>query len=198
LADASASRFIFLGDYIDRGPDSRAVVERLMELQGRVPRRVICLKGNHEQMLEQTEVDSFQLLNWLANGGNTTLASYQAEHPRGIPLAHRAWLESLALYFDDGLRFFVHAGVDPFTPLDRQRAEILLWVRDEFPDDIDTGRLIVHGHTPQLSGVPELRRFRLNLDTAAFAGGPLTAAVFTNEQVAPIAFIDDSGEITRL
>ena len=164
-------RFVFLGDYIDRGPDSRSVVHRLIELQEELPDAVICLKGNHEQMLEHAERDAVQLFNWLANGGNTTLNSYRQ-------------------------RFFVHAGVDPFAPLNRQRDEVLLWVRDEFSEDIDTGRLIVHGHTPLLSGKPELRRWRLNIDTAAFAGGPLTAAMFTNEQVTPIAFLTDSGAIT--
>jgi serine/threonine protein phosphatase 1 len=191
-------RFIFLGDYIDRGPDSRSVVHQLIELQEELTDAVICLKGNHEQMLENAERDAVQLFNWLANGGNTTLDSYRVRHPRHIPLEHRAWLSSLPLQFDDGQRFFVHAGVDPFAPLNRQREEVLLWVRDEFPEDIDTGRLIVHGHTPLLSGKPELRRWRLNIDTAAFAGGPLTAAMFTNEQVTPIAFLTDSGAITRV
>src|SRR3954454_20600145 len=100
------------------------------------------------------------------------------------------------MFFDDGLRFFVHAGVDPFTSLDQQREDVLLWARDEFPDDIDTGRLIVHGHTPQMSGRPELRPYRLNLDTGGFAGGPLTAAVFRSDTVRPFVFLNSSGEVT--
>ena len=197
-ADERTTRFIFLGDNIDRGPDSRAVVQRLMTLQAGSDHPVICLRGNHEQMLEQAAFDPLQLLNWVTNGGDTTLDSYQVDHPRHIPDSHRKWLQSLPFFFNDGLRFFVHAGVDPFTPLDQQRDDILLWVRDEFPVDIDTGRFIVHGHTPQLSGKPELRRLSLNLDTGAFFGGPLTAAVFDQTRPKPLAFITDTGDITQV
>jgi serine/threonine protein phosphatase 1 len=195
-AGERTSRFIFLGDYIDRGRNSRAVVDRLILFQKQNQNSVICLKGNHEQMLDRAVRDSLSLVNWLTNGGNATLDSYRADHPRSIPFEHRAWLKSLPLYFDDGQRFFVHAGVDPFSPLTEQVEDVLLWVRDEFPEDVDVGRLVVHGHTPLLSGEPDLRRHRLNLDTAAFTGGPLTAAVFTNEEILPTAFITDTGRIT--
>jgi len=192
------ARYIFLGDYIDRGPNSKAVVDRLIMLQQGSPGSVICLGGNHEKMLAAAESDPLELLNWLANGGDKTLASYAVDHPQQIPSPHREWLQSLPLVFDDGLRFFVHPGVDPFTALDQQREDVLLWVRDEFPDDIDIGRLIVHGHTPQRSGRPELRPRRLNLDTGAFAGGPLTAAAFRSSTTGPVAFLTSSGEVTRI
>src|SRR4051794_1737238 len=167
-AGDDSARYVFLGDYIDRGPDSKAVVDRLILLQRGSPASVICLKGNHEKLLADAQSDPLELLNWVANGGDKTLASYAIDHPQQIPKPHREWLKSLPLFFDDGVRFFVHAGVDPFTALNQQREEVLLWVRDEFPDDIDTGRLIVHGHTPQRSGLPEVRPYRLNLDTGAF------------------------------
>jgi serine/threonine protein phosphatase 1 len=189
------ARYVFLGDYIDRGPNSKAVVERLITLQRGSTGSVICLKGNHENMLAHAEFEPLEMLNWLANGGDKTLASYAIDYPQHIPTLHREWLKSLPLFFDDGLRFFVHAGVDPFAAFDDQREDVLLWVRDEFPDNIDTGRLIVHGHTPLWFGRPELRPYRLNIDTGAFAGGPLTAAVFRSSTTAPIAFLTSSGEV---
>lgn len=92
--------------------------------------------------------------------------------------------------YDDGARLFVHAGVNPEKPLDAQGDRDLLWIRQPFlSDGRDYGRLIVHGHTPRLDGQPELRSNRVNLDTGAVYGGPLTAAVFTEGAVRPAAFL---------
>ncbi len=107
-----------------------------------------------------------------------------------LPRAHLDWMRSLRLTYDDGRRFFVHAGVDPEKPLDAQDEHDLLWIREPFlDDDRDYGRLIVHGHTPLVTAMPELRRNQLNLDTAAVFGGPLTAAVFDDTQTEPLAFL---------
>jgi serine/threonine protein phosphatase 1 len=96
----------------------------------------------------------------------------------------------LPLTYDDGRRFFVHAGVDPEKPLETQDEAVLLWIRETFlENDRDYGRLIVHGHTPLSTAKPELRRNRLNLDTAAVFGGPLTAAVFDDAQTQPIKYL---------
>lgn len=99
-------------------------------------------------------------------------------------------MRSLPLTYDDGRRFFVHAGVDPQRPLDAQDEAALLWIREPFlEDERDYGRLIVHGHTPLVTAKPELRRNRLNLDTAAVFGGPLTAAAFDGSQTTPIKYL---------
>lgn len=91
---------------------------------------------------------------------------------------------------DDGLRLFVHAGIDPERPLAEQDDDALLWIREPFLSSTrDHGRLIVHGHCPIFSGVPDLRANRLNIDTAAVYGGPLTAAIFSEDQAMPIEFI---------
>ena len=108
--------------------------------------------------------------------------------------AHLLWLAALPLCHDDGLRFFVHAGVDLAVPLNRQEAEVMLWMREPFltrSDRVDCGRFVVHGHTPQRSGVPDLRRHRVNLDTAAVIGGPLTAAAFDDSRPEPLGFLTD-------
>ena len=181
-------RLVFLGDYIDRGPDSRAVVETLIGLERDMPGMVICLRGNHEALLlEALAKDDMGL--WLFNGADTTLASYGVRHVAELPREHLAWYAALKTSFDDGLRFFVHAGVDPERPLDDQREHDLVWMREPFlSTQRDYGRLIVHGHTPQRNGKPDFRRWRLNLDTAAVYGGRLTAAIFDDKQREPIAF----------
>jgi serine/threonine protein phosphatase 1 len=99
-------------------------------------------------------------------------------------------MRALRLTYDVGRRFFVHAGVDPAKALQAQDAAALLWIREPFlKEERDYGRLIVHGHTPVTTEEPELRANRLNLDTAAAFGGPLTAAVFEDVQTGPVAFL---------
>ena len=116
------------------------------------------------------------------------------EHPSELPPQHFDWIAALPLAFDDGRRTFVHAGVDPARPLDRQSEHDLVWIREPFLSSArDYGRLIVHGHTPLTSGFPDVRPNRLNIDTAAVYGGPLTAAVFTDDATGPVAFLTDRG-----
>jgi serine/threonine protein phosphatase 1 len=182
-------RLVFLGDYIDRGPESAGVVRFVLTLQTEAPDRVIALKGNHEAWALEF-VEGMPGLSWLRNGGLATLTSYGAGRVGELPKAHLDWMRSLRLSYDDGRRFFVHAGVDPEKPLDAQDETDLLWIREPFlDDDRDYGRLIVHGHTPLEQAVPDLRSNRLNLDTAAVFGGPLTAAAFDDVQTEPIAFL---------
>jgi diadenosine tetraphosphatase ApaH/serine/threonine PP2A family protein phosphatase len=188
------ARFVFVGDYIDRGPESRGVVEYLRQLQSRLGDNAVCLKGNHEVIATAAFEDSAHDLVWLANGGEATLQSYGVESGRELPADHVAWLRSLPLTFDDGQRLFVHAGVDPRKPLERQDEQDLLWIRQPFLSDLrDYGRLIVHGHTPVRTGIPELRVNRVNIDTGAVFGGPLTAAVFVPDRREPIDFLQAAG-----
>jgi len=189
---------VFLGDYIDRGPDSRAVIDALIDghAQGR---NWTFLKGNHDRMfcwfMEETPRHEDYLpveLNWLHPrlGGDTTLASYGVEFtPRtrakkvhrlareAVPRAHIDFLEAMPLTFETDDLFFVHAGILPGLPFHQQIEHDLLWIRQEFHNDTRMHpKLVVHGHTP----VEKATHFgnRINLDTGAGFGKPVTAAVF--------------------
>jgi serine/threonine protein phosphatase 1 len=192
-ADARDMRFVFLGDYIDRGPDSAGVVRYMMRLQDELQDRLIALRGNHEAFVLGLLDGVVPVGIWLRNGGVETLASYGVREAGELPRAHLEWMRSLRLSYDDGRRFFVHAGIQPGEPLDAQDEQALLWIREPFlSDGRDYGRLVVHGHTPLETAVPDLRANRLNLDTAAVYGGVLTAAVFDDAQTGPLAFLQAS------
>jgi serine/threonine protein phosphatase 1 len=185
-------RLVFLGDYVDRGPASREVVDRLIDLERARPEHIVCLRGNHEAaVLDLARGGDFDENLWLDIGGGTvTLASYGIAHVRDLPASHLAWMASLPLFYDDGRRFFTHAGVNPARPLADQQEEDLLWIREPFLSHTgDFGRLVVHGHTPLHNGIPDLRGNRLNLDTAAGYGGPVTAAVFLPDRTAPVIYL---------
>ena len=189
-AGGGPRKYVFLGDYIDRGPNSAAVVRFVADLQAKMPAQVVALMGNHEAMLLAAIDGTMPAEDWLWQGGAATLRSYGVAEANELPRDHIEWLRALTLTHDDGRRFFVHAGVDPRLPLDAQDEFDLLWIREPFlADDRDYGRLIVHGHTPLASGVPDLQRNRLNLDTGAVFGGPLTAAVFSDQATPPLAFL---------
>jgi Calcineurin-like phosphoesterase len=192
-ADGRPARWVFLGDYVDRGPDSRGVIELLMRRQQAQPGSLVCLRGNHEQMAIMAHADARAMPLWLANSGATTQRNYPETNGR-IADAHLAWPDALPYCHDDGLRFFVHAGIDLSVPLEAQEDEVMLWMREPFLsecDHVDCGRFIVHGHTPLKGGRPDLRKRRLNLDTAAVLGGPLTAAAFDDSRAEPLAFLTD-------
>jgi serine/threonine protein phosphatase 1 len=189
-ADGRPAVFVFLGDYIDRGPESAGVISYVVDLQARLPERVITLKGNHEAIALDVIDGVISAGDLLAQGGAATLRSYGVRSAGELPRAHVHWLRSLRLSHDDGRRFFVHAGIDPDRPLNAQRDTDLFWIREPFLSDRrDHGRLIVHGHTPIEGRNPDLRTSRLNIDTGAVFGGPLTAAVFGDADIKPIAFI---------
>ena len=192
-ANDAPPKFVFLGDAIDRGPDSRGVVEYLMDFRRRHPDHAICLCGNHEDMALHAIDDPAQVDQWVVrNGGRQALASYGVSGPAELPRDHVAWIRALPTHHDDGLRFFVHAGIDPSRPLNFQDRHDLLWMREPFlSDPRDFGRFIVHGHTPLKDGKPDLRTNRVNVDTAAVLGGPLTAAVFEDGRREPVGFLQE-------
>ena len=186
---SQAPRFILLGDYIDRGPDSRGVLEYLCSR----PPDVSAIIGNHEDMLLQGLDDPRAADLWLQNGGYETLNSYRASHASEIPMAHIELIRSMPVCIDDGVRLFVHAGIDPANIEGRNR-QVLLWTRKHPDGRAILPRLVVHGHTPTYSRKPELLPNRLNLDTGAGWGHRLTAAAFHDDQARPIAFLNDLDE----
>lgn len=180
------AKFIFLGDYIDRGADSRGVVDFLIHLQKCSPDEAICLRGNHEDLLLAALDSEDAELNWLSKGGDKTLSSYRVSRAKELPTPHIDWIRSLSLFHNDG-SLFTRAYID--RPLNRQRSRDLLWIRESFlSSDQNYGTLIVHGHTP-ICGKPDLRFNRLDIDTGAVYGRALTAAVFPEQHVAPSSFI---------
>jgi serine/threonine protein phosphatase 1 len=183
-------RLVFLGDYIDRGSESCAVVNTVRRLQVQSPEKVTCLMGNHEEMLLIAAQDRDALPWWLENGGGTTLASFGVEDAADLPLEVLEWMDELPTFCEDARRYYVHAGVNPAFPLDDQTDEDRLWIREPFLDsELDFGKHIVHGHTPLLTTTPDERQHRTNLDTAAVFGGALTAGVFTDEQDHAVAYL---------
>ncbi len=174
---ASGGTVIFLGDYVDRGPQSREVVERLMA--GPPPRwNWITLKGNHEDLMVNYHDEPVRQNAWIDNGGDKTLSSYGGL----IPPEHIDWARDLPSKFIDTYRVYAHAGIDPARPLDQQAEETLLWKR--YParaaDIHYPGYHIVHGHTPQRFG-PECYPGRTNLDTGAVFFGRLVVGRFDDD-----------------
>ena len=183
-----ACRLVFLGDLIDRGPEIAKSVALVRALQQATP-AVECLRGNHEQMMIDWLRKSDDL--WLVNGGVDTVESFAqtSGDPDELLTDAVEWMEGLPTWREDELRLFVHAGLRPGRPYDRQSDDDRLWIREGFLDvDYDFGKHVIHGHTPQLDG-PEQRRFRTNIDTGAVYGGALTAAVLDTENAAPVAFL---------
>lgn len=180
---------VMLGDYVDRGPDSAAVLDHLLVSLPQGFRR-ICLAGNHEVMM-QAFLDNPNLASgWLGLGGEQTLISYgidwygfadQNPSPAQlrqmldahIPQSHMTFLQSLALSCSIGDLVFVHAGMRPGVPMTEQDESDLLWMRYSDDDPGPAGKMVVHGHTPQAK--PEFLSNRICLDTGAFATGILSA-----------------------
>ena len=178
---------VFLGDYVDRGPDSASTLDLLIE-RGR-DFETVCLKGNHEAFMLEVLRDPAKLADWRKFGGLSTLMAYGIQpslNPdsveqvalietlaKHIPDAHRRFLEGLLPSFTCGDFFFVHAGVRPGVPLKEQTEADMLWIRDEFLDSEENfGKFVVHGHTPVRE--PDIRPNRVNIDTGAYATGNLT------------------------
>lgn len=169
---------VFLGDYIDRGPDSRQVVDEIMAIKKRLP-RVITLMGNHEQMLlhflEGREEGPF-----LEVGGAETLASYGIVPGRsdcaGVPRAHLDFFRELIPLWQNQEAIYVHAGLMPGRPLALQPKAWLFWAREEFLEsDYDFGKPVVFGHTPFPR--PHVGKHRIGIDTGAVYGGHLTCLI---------------------
>jgi serine/threonine protein phosphatase 1 len=185
---------VYLGDYIDRGPSSRQVIDQLIH-RG-LSHQSVFLKGNHEGFLIESLKNPRMLDNWEKNGGLQTLASYGIAPPTtstakeaigaalktAMPTSHHVFFSRLKSSFVCGGYFFVHAGARPGIALNRQSESDLLWIREEFLASAqDFGKIIVHGHTPVQQ--PDVRSNRINIDTGAFATGRLTCAALEHDEI---------------
>jgi serine/threonine protein phosphatase 1 len=180
-------RVVHVGDYCDRGPDTRGVIDFLIARMA-ADSRVICLRGNHDEGFRSFLASRPGAGIFINNGGETTAASYGVEADfsppaiertraalvRAVPDAHVAFLAALPYATVVGDFFLCHAGIRPGVPLERQDPQDLIWIRERFLDDPQLHpRVIVHGHTP--AEAVELRPNRVNVDTRAFASGRLSA-----------------------
>lgn len=189
---------VFLGDYIDRGFQSREVVDFL--LSERISQyQCIFLKGNHEEALMKFMTDPSFGPRWAGYGGLETLTSYSVRPPRirtageewgiacdalneAMPPDHRRFFNSLEISATIGDYIFVHAGLRPGRPLEEQVEEDALWIREEFlKDNSSFGVIVVHGHTPIAAPYRDFRR--IGIDTGAYLSGKLTAACFMRSDV---------------
>jgi serine/threonine protein phosphatase 1 len=179
VAPTPADVLVFLGDYVDRGPDSRGVLDRLIGL--RRTHRLVCLRGNHELMMVRSRTDPAERKMWLQVGGAETLASYGPSPGRtgkfdDVPAEHWQFLERDCVnWHETADHIFVHAGLNPAADLHEQYEEELFW--QFLPADgyrHQSGRLVVCGHTAQRSGKPLAVGGTVCIDTHAYAGGPLT------------------------
>ncbi|MFH1215955.1 MAG: metallophosphoesterase family protein [Pseudomonadota bacterium] len=179
--DMHEDRIIFLGDYIDRGPDSKKVVSFVIRLMDQAPGRVIPLLGNHEQIflasLTGENRDFF-----LRMGGDKTLLSYGITPPFSgqiasrIPVSHLHFFNELLLCWEDDDYIYVHAGLQPHVHVSQQSPRWCCWAREQFlGSDFDFGKKVVFGHTP--FDKPLIEKNRIGIDTGAVYGGRLTCLV---------------------
>ena len=188
---AEEAVLVHLGDYVDRGPDSAGVVARLAAGAPLPNVPTVNLMGNHEHLmlsaLATGETETTEL--WLANGGADSLQSWGVprsaqprEWPTYLPMPHLMFLRDLALRHEVGGYLFVHAGIRPDIPLDRQSRHDLMWIREPFLSWNESfGPVVVHGHTPRPE--PVVRSNRIGIDTGAVMGGVLTCAVLEGNRL---------------
>lgn len=203
IAPRAEDKLVFLGDYVDRGPSSRRVIDLVMELRDSKRCETVFLRGNHEDMFlaymgeEGSHGDVF-----LFNGGRATLASYgMPPQLRGagarerMPSAHLAFLRGLDLWHLHEPFLFVHAGISPLRPLEQQQKEDLLWIREEFIRNRHRlSQTVVFGHTPQREVFWNLP-FKIGLDTGCVYGNKLSCLDFTSRTLLQVGH--DSRRVTR-
>ena len=197
VADDLAARptseplLVHLGDYVDRGPDSAGVMAKLAAGPCVPDVPTVNLMGNHEQMmltaLATGETEATEL--WLANGGADSLLSWgvpRSAQPKEwaayLPKPLLIFMRDLAVRHEEGSYLFVHAGIRPGIPLDRQTRHDLMWIREPFLSFKEPfGPVVVHGHTPRHE--PTVRPNRIGLDTGAVMGGVLTCAILEDDRL---------------
>lgn len=185
---APGDTLVFVGDYVNRGPDSRGVLDLLLRVPEQWPGEVVCLKGNHEAaLLEQlTDPDLRTFDRFLNSMGSRAMVANYCPEPclhaflAAFPPEHRQFLEALRAWYEDDRGIYVHAGVPPGRH-PRQCPEAALYWMDyvwyQFP------KPVVHGHKPQKKGVPTLTPSRIAIDTGAGHGGPLSAVALPDLEV---------------
>jgi serine/threonine protein phosphatase 1 len=183
--DLDRHLLVFVGDYVDRGPDSSGVVDYIIDLKKKYnPENIICLMGNHERMFLNF-LQGHEEMFFLLNGGRETLISYWGNQwerrERRFPPGHAHFFETLKFYYETDDYIFVHGGLRPGLPLAGQREEDLLWIRKEFIlSECDFGRRVIFGHTPFRT--PLILPNKIGIDTGAVYGNKLTCILLPEEK----------------
>ena len=192
-ANGRPHQIITLGDYMDRGPNSKGVLDLLMTRPD-----IVRLRGNHEVMFMEAVSGGYSELNFFCtHGGRQTMASFGVEHPQEIEYRYKAFIRETKMYHEDARRIYVHAGISHRQPdMAKQNPDHLLWIREGFLDvNTPFPKYVVHGHTPQDTGEPDIRNNRTNCDSGCFFTGNLTAAVFDDSQDKPIGTLIARGPV---
>jgi serine/threonine protein phosphatase 1 len=183
--DLDRHLLVFVGDYVDRGPDSSGVVDYIIDLKKKYnPENIICLMGNHERMFLNF-LQGHEEMFFLLNGGRETLISYWGNQwerrERRLPPGHAHFFENLKFYYETDDYIFVHGGLRPGLPLAGQKEEDLLWIRKEFIlSECDFGRRVIFGHTPVRT--PLILPNKIGIDTGAVYGNKLTCILLPEEK----------------
>lgn len=199
VVDLASVKVVFLGDYVDGGPDTSLVIDALMQFGVLFPKWVF-LRGNHEQMLLDAMSDPDQFDTWFLQGGAETFRSYLDTSTLGgldralagpkhvIPQTHLNWMDSLPYYHETESFYFVHAGFVPNIPVEQSPLSALLWIRDDYiKSTYNWGKIVVSGHTPQLN--PRVMSNKILIDTMRHGKGPLTAVILNDNDPRAFEFV---------
>ena len=179
------SRFVFMGDYVDRGPEVSEVIAVIRLLQELMPEGdVVALMGNHEAMfIEELEVNG--CVRYSKNTRDS-FAKYGFRYK--VPDDVVDWLKNLSYYYEDDKHYYVHAGFQPGVPIEKQDKETMIWIREQFLySKFNFGKRVIHGHTPRLNNI-EQTEYRTNLDCGGCFGGSLMAAEIRSDRDYPVGF----------
>lgn len=165
---------VTLGDYVDRGPDSCAVIEKLIAMSTGPEVNLVTLRGNHEIMMLMSHENESIIIDWCDAGGDATIASYMGRKLSQIPDAHWAFLEKTLPYHETATHIYVHATVNPELPMKEQPDHMLYWERYWNASPHQSGKKLICGHTPQRDGIPRDFGHGICIDTFAYGSGWLT------------------------
>lgn len=167
---------VFLGDYVDRGPDVKGVIDLLLEISNRY--KTVFLKGNHDIMMVNARTNQQHLSSWLVSGGTQTLGAYQIgeepDWPQKIPASHWAFLKNGKPYFEQNDIIFVHAGLEAGVPLNQQDDHHLYWKKYKKPGRYHSDKTVICGHTSRKNGKIADFGHTICIDTYAYGGEWLT------------------------
>ncbi len=187
-------KLIFLGDYIDRGPNSKEVIDIIRDLQNKYGDKIITLIGNHEDLCLKA-YDNYDYCLWRnpGNGGSQTLKNFNGD----VPVEYLNWMRNLKLYYEDDYFYYVHAGLRPHVEIEDNDRDDIIWIRYDFLlSDYKFKKRVIHGHTPGENVI--YRDNRVNIDTGCVFGYKLSAIKIEGAEITNVISVENkniNGEI---